>query len=51
MNTANHSPTPQRPSDAELEERIVAWVLGEASAFEIETLKAAVAARSELAAF
>jgi len=51
MNTANHSSTPQRPSDAELEERIVAWVLGEASAFEIETLKAAVAARPELAAF
>jgi Mg-chelatase subunit ChlD len=51
MNNENHSPTPQRPSDAELEERIVAWVLGEASAFEIETLKATVAARPELAAF
>ena len=51
MNNENHSPTPQRPSDAELEERIVAWVLGEASAFEIAALQAAIAARPELAAF
>jgi len=51
MNNENHSPAPQRPSDAELEERIVAWVLGEASASEIAALQAAVAARPELAAF
>jgi len=51
MNNENHSPMPPRPSDAELEERIVAWVLGEASAFEIAALQSAVSARPELAAF
>ncbi len=51
MNSANQPPAPQRPTDDQLEERIVAWVLGEASDFEIAALEAAVAARPELAAF
>ncbi len=51
MNSANQPPAPHRPSDEQLEERIVAWVLGEASDFEIAALQAAVAARPELATF
>ncbi|HQF39621.1 MAG TPA: von Willebrand factor type A domain-containing protein [Opitutaceae bacterium] len=51
MNSANQPPAPHRPTDDQLEERIVAWVLGEASDFEIAALQAAVAARPELAAF
>ena len=50
MNSANQPPAPHRPTDDQLEERIVAWVLGEASDFEIAALQAAVAARPELAA-
>ncbi len=37
--------------DAEIEARVVAWVLGEASAFEIAELERLVAARPELAIF
>ncbi|MFT3830415.1 MAG: von Willebrand factor type A domain-containing protein [Opitutaceae bacterium] len=51
MNSANQPPAPHRPPDDQLEERLVAWVLGEASDFEIAALQAAVAARPELAAF
>ncbi len=51
MNHATIPPVPPTPDDAELEARLVAWVAGEASAFEIETLQAALAARPELAVF
>jgi hypothetical protein len=51
MNSANQPPAPHRPTDEQLEERIVAWVAGEASDFEIAALQAAIAARPELAAF
>ena len=49
MNHDTIPPVP--PADPELEARIVAWVAGEASAFEIETLQAAIAAHPELAVF
>lgn len=39
------------PSDPEIEARIVAWVLGEASAFEASELERRIAADPELAAF
>ncbi|HLP03750.1 MAG TPA: von Willebrand factor type A domain-containing protein [Opitutaceae bacterium] len=51
MTQENTPPAPHRPTDTELEERIVAWVLGEASAFEIAALEAVVAARPEFAVF
>jgi hypothetical protein len=51
MNSANQPPAPHRPTDDQLEERIAAWVLGEASAFEIAALQAAITARPELAVF
>lgn len=51
MNHDTIPPVPPTPDDAELEARLVAWVAGEASAFEIETLQAALAARPELAVF
>ena len=38
------------PLDAELEARIVAWVAGEASAFEAAELERLCAARPEVAA-
>ncbi len=51
MNPENPSSTPQLPTPDQWEERIVAWVAGEASAFEISVLESVVAARPELAVF
>lgn len=50
MNTDDHQPLDPH-SDEALEARIVAWVLGEASAFEIAELKRLCAERPELEAF
>ena len=51
MNHEHNAPTSPPPADPELEARIVAWVLGEASTEEIAALEHLVAARPELAAF
>lgn len=49
----NNDPTssPQLPADDALEARIVAWILGEASAFEIAELERLLAQNPELVAF
>jgi Ca-activated chloride channel family protein len=51
MNGDNHHNGPEPWSDPAHEARIVAWVLGEASEFEIADLKRLIAENPELAAF
>jgi secreted protein with Ig-like and vWFA domain len=51
MNNDETNPEKQTPAETELEARIVAWVSGEASAFEIAELERLVREKPELAIF
>jgi Mg-chelatase subunit ChlD len=51
MKQEKHFSIPTNPTPAQLEERIVAWVLGEASTFEVGILRDLIATRPDLAEF
>src|SRR5271170_471737 len=51
MNNDENNPEKQSPAKTELEARIVAWVSGEASAFEAAELERLVREKPELAIF
>lgn len=51
MNTDENNPEKQTPAETELEACIVAWVSGEASAFEVAELERLVREKPELAIF